>query len=378
MKKPRVLVLGAGFAGLELTTVLSEALGPDLDLTLIDRSDSFVFGFSKLDVMFGRQAPEAVRLSYRTLRRPGVTFRQESILSIAPERRQVVTDRGRYEGDYLVVALGADHNVGATPGLREGGCEFYSVAGAGRVRGVLEHFRGGKVVVGVVSTPYKCPPAPSEAILLLDQFLSDRGIRSPSDLTLVTPFARPIPPSPGASQALLAAFSERKIAFVAERGIRSLDPARKRVVLSGGEELPYDLFLGVPAHCVPDVVERSGLTRDGWVTVDPATLATPFPGVYAVGDLADLEVPKAGVFAEGAARVAAAQILADLTGSPRPPPYDGAASCYVEFGRGTVGRIDVAFAIDSPPTGSFVGPSLDLAHEKQEFGESRKARWQIG
>ena len=90
--KPRVVVLGAGFGGLELSSILSEALGNDLDLTLIDRNDSFFFGFSKLDVMFGRKTADAVRLPYRNIMKPGVRFRQETITAINPHARQVTTD----------------------------------------------------------------------------------------------------------------------------------------------------------------------------------------------------------------------------------------------------------------------------------------------
>src|SRR5215813_8609238 len=117
--KLRVVVLGAGFGGLELTTILSDALGDRLDLTLIDKNDSFIFGFSKLDIMFGREKPEAVRHCYRDIVKPGVCFRQEAILSIDPDARRVVTDGGVYEADILVVALGADYDLDATPGLAE-------------------------------------------------------------------------------------------------------------------------------------------------------------------------------------------------------------------------------------------------------------------
>lgn len=377
MATPRVLVLGAGFAGLELTTVLAEALGPRLDLTIVDQSDSFVFGFSKLDVLFGRRTPQDVRLPYRRLERPGVRFRQETIERIDPATRTVTTDRGRYEADYLIVALGADYDLAATPGLKDADAEFYSVAGAERSRQRLAEFPGGKVVVGVATAPYKCPPAPSETVLLVDQFLTERGRRDRSEITLVLPLPRPIPPSPKASEALLSAFAAHRIRFVPGQGVRSVDPDKKRVVLTGGEELPYDLFLGVPHHVVPPVVARSGLVEDEWVRVDRATLATPFEGVYAVGDLADIEVPRAGVFAEGAARTVAQEILADLTGSPRPPPYDGTAACYVEFGSPGVGRIDVAFRPDAPPSGTFAGPSAALVEEKRAFGASRAKRWHL-
>ena len=159
--KLRVLVLGAGFGGLELCAILSEALPDRLDLTLIDKNDSFFFGFSKLDVMFGRKAPEAVRFAYSAIDKPGVRFRQETITAIDPQRRVVTTDRGTHEADVLVVALGADYDLEATPGLREGGNEFYSFAGAERLREVLPTFTKGRAIVGVTATPFKCPPAPS-------------------------------------------------------------------------------------------------------------------------------------------------------------------------------------------------------------------------
>ena len=131
--KTRVVVLGAGFGGLELATTLSEALGDDVDVTLIDKNDAFVFGYSKLDVMFGRTTLDAVRLAYRDIAKPGVRFLQETVTAIDPEARRVTTDGGVHEADFLVVALGADYDLDATPGLAEGGNEFYSVAGAERL-----------------------------------------------------------------------------------------------------------------------------------------------------------------------------------------------------------------------------------------------------
>ena len=375
MGNPRVVVLGAGFGGLELSTMLSEAFGERLDLTLIDRNDSFVFGFSKLDVMFGRTPPEAVRLPYSRIVRPGVHFRQEKITAIDPHRRQVTTDRSSYDADVLVVALGADYDLAATPGLSEAGHEFYSVRGAVALRTVLPQFKKGRAIIGVASAPFKCPPAPSEAALLLHDYLTTRGVRKDCEISLVLPFQVPIPPSPATSRALLAAFAERGITFVPGREVRSLDPARHVVILDDGREMPFDLFLGVPVHRVPDVVAESGMTEDGWIPVDPGTLATKFPGVYAVGDVAGIEVAKAGVFAEGAARVVAQSLIAEFKGGEKPPPYAGAASCYVEFGGARVGRVDVDFLSGPSPKGTFQGPSEALAREKAEFGSSRRARW---
>lgn len=373
--KLRVGVLGAGFGGLELSTILSEALADRLDLTLIDKNDSFFFGFSKLDVMFGRKTPDAVRLSYSNIVKPGVVFRQETITAIDPEARRVTTNNGTYEADVLVIALGADYDLTATPGLTEGGNEFYSFAGAERLREVLPTFTKGHAIVGVTSAPFKCPPAPSEAALLLHEHLTTRGVRDACKISLVMPFGAPIPPSPATSRALLAAFAEREIIFVPNRRVRALDPARRVAILDDENEMPYDLFLGIPKHRVPDVVAASGMTENGWIPVNPKNLKTRFPGVYAVGDVTSVGTAKAGTFAEGAARVVAASLLAEVQAGEQPSAYAGAGTCYVEFGGGRVGRVDVDFLSGPAPTGSFIEPSVALVGEKQHFGSSRRARW---
>jgi sulfide:quinone oxidoreductase len=367
--------LGAGFGGLELSTILSEALGDQLDLTLIDRNDSFFFGSSKLDLMFGRAAAGAVRFAYSNIAKPGVVFRQETISAIDPEARRVTTDHGTYEADVLVIALGADYDLAATPGLIEGGHEFYSFAGAERLREVLPTFSSGHAIVGVTSAPYKCPPAPSEAALLLYDYLTTRGLRDACEISLITPLGAPIPPSPAASRALIAAFAERGITFVPNRGVSALDPARRVAILDDASETPYDLFLGIPKHRVPDVVAASGLTENGWVPVNPTNLKTRFPGVYAIGDVTSVGTAKAGTFSEGAAHVVAASVLAEMQGGEQPSAYAGAGTCYVEFGEGRVGRVDVDFLSGPAPTGSFIEPSVALVGEKQQFGSSRVARW---
>ena len=370
-----VLILGAGFGGLELATRLSEALGDDIEIDLIDQSDSFVFGFSKLDVMFGKAVPQHVVHSYGSLAKPGVRFTQSAIRSIDPERRSVVTDAGPFQADIMVVALGADLDPSATPGLLEAGHEFYTVPGACALRGVLERFTGGRVIVGVTSVPFKCPPAPSETSLLLHDFLTKKGLRSASEISLVMPLGVPIPPSPGASQALLAAFAERGIGWHPGRFVIGLDPERKVAVLDNGDEMPFDLFLGVPVHKAPPVVIESGLAVDGWIPVDPLTLETSFPGVFAVGDVTSVGTPKAGVFSEGQASVVADQIISRLRSGSEKTTYDGHGTCYLEFGNGMVATVDVTFLSGAAPVGEINGPSLELAASKLDFGSNRIRRW---
>jgi sulfide:quinone oxidoreductase len=372
----RVVILGAGFGGLELATILSESdQGEVIDVALIDKSDAFLFGYSKLDVMFGRTTLKDVRLPYREIAKPGVRVLQETITAIDAEARRVTTNVGVHEADVLVVALGADYDLDATPGLADAGDEFYSPAGAERLAAKLATFTSGHAVIGVCGAPYKCPPAPSEAALLLHDYLSARGVRHNCRISIVTLFETPIPPSPDTSQALLAAFAERGIEFLGGRQVASLDGDRSVAVLDDGSELPFDLFLGVPKHRAPDVVLASGMSEDGYIPVSSQTLQTRFANVYAVGDVATVGVPKAGTFAEGAARVVGASLLATLRGREQPPAYDGRASCYIEFGAGRVGRVDIDFLSGPTRTGTFREPTAALVTEKQQFGTSRRSRW---
>jgi sulfide:quinone oxidoreductase len=371
----KVLVLGAGFGGLELTTRLSDELGDAVEIVLIDKAEEFVFGFSRLDVMFGRTATDAVVHPYRDLIKPGVRFVRTTIRSVNPGQRRVETDAGNFDADVMVVALGADLDPAATPGLVEGGHEFYSMPGAIAVRDVLAAFDGGRVVIGVTSTPFKCPPAPSEAALLMHDYLTDRGSRDRSEISLVTPLGAPIPPSPDASEALLGAFAQRGIRLYPSQLVRELDTARKVARLADGGEIPYDLFLGVPVHKAPAVVQASGLCVGGWIPVDPRTLETAFPGVYAIGDVTSVGTPKAGVFAEGQAAVVAAAIIARQAGDKSRVQYDGRGRVYMEFGHHQVARLDLTFAAGRPPTGTFEAPSTDLTGHKSEFVATRVQRW---
>lgn len=372
--KPRIVVLGAGFGGLELTTLLSEAMDDSIEVTLIDQSDSFVFGFSKLDVMFGLKTPQAVRLPYKSYAKPGVRMLKRTITSIDPERRRVTTNDGVFDADHLVVALGAEYDFDATPGL-SGTNEFYTVAGAERLRGVLPTFRKGKAMVGVCGAPYKCPPAPSECVLMLHDYLVRQGVREACEIALVLPLGSPVPPSPDTSRALLAAFAERDIKFVPGRRVASVDNARNVAVLDDGTEMPFDLFLGVPKHRVPPVVLESGMAENGWIPVNPRTLETRYENVYAVGDGANTGTPKAGVFAEGAARAVATGLIAKLRQSGSGSLYDGFGTCYIEFGGGRIGKVEVDFFSGPAPTGTYFEPSVALRADKETFGSSRRSRW---
>jgi sulfide:quinone oxidoreductase len=375
--KKHVVIVGAGFAGLELATRLSESLADAVDITLIDRNDAFYFGFSKLDVLLGRRPPEDVLLHYGEIATEGVVFRQESVTAIDPMRRRVTTDAGTYDADFLAIALGADYDLAATPGFQRGGFEYYSLPGAGRLRDALAEFEGGTVLIGVLGHPFKCPPAPFEGAFLLHDLFVRRGLRDAVDIRMTFPMAAPVPVTPEVSQMFLGALEEREIECAPKELVVGLDVRERTARLASGGNLPYDLFIGIPVHRVPAVVERSGLAVDGWVPVDQTNLATRFPGVYALGDVASgaRTVAKAGIFAETAARVVAADIVGRLRGSGPAPAYQGDGDCYVEFGGGLVGKIEVNFLGGPAPTARIIAPSRELAAEKEAFAATRRQVW---
>jgi sulfide:quinone oxidoreductase len=375
--KKHVVIVGAGFAGLELATRLSDSLVGEVDVTLLDRNDAFYFGFSKLDVLLGRRAPGDVLLHYGDIVKQGVEFRQETVTAIDPLKRRVYTKEGRYDADFLAVALGAEYDIAATPGFQEGGFEYYSLAGAERLHEALQGFAGGTVLIAVLGHPFKCPPAPFEGAFLLHDLFTRRGIRDAVDIRMTFPMAAPVPVTDEVSRVFLAALEQRGIECAPKKLVVGLDARDRSARLAGGGSVPYDLFIGIPLHRAPDVVTRSGLAPDGWIHVDQKNLATRFPGVYALGDVATgaRTVAKAGIFAEAAARVVAADIAAQIGRGEPPPPYQGDGPCYVEFGGGMVGKVEVNFLGGPAPTARITAPSRELAAEKAAFGATRRQDW---
>ena len=363
-----ILILGAGFGGLEVAAQLSEA--GVTDVVVIDAADGFTFGFSKLEVLLGRATPADVKLPYSAVALPGVEVRQEVVTSIDPSTRRVETDRGSYEPDVLVVALGADYEPAATPGFVEEGFEFYTVDGAQRLHHRLGGFTGGDLVIAILSVPFKCPPAPYEAAFLLHERLVAQGVRDATRMELITPMPAPIPPSPSTNEVILRGFEERGIAWTPGVRVSALENGTART--KDGDRR-FDLFVGIPTHRVPSVVAASGLTEggnDGWVKVDPKTLRTPYDGIWALGDCADAPVPRAGVFALSAATVVADGILGRSG-----PTYEGTGICYLEMGGGLVGKVLANFLGGPAPVAPLEGPSADFLADKAAWADHYRRRW---
>jgi sulfide:quinone oxidoreductase len=200
-------------------------------------------------------------------------------------------------------------------------------------------------------------------------------VRAASTIPLDTPMPTPIPVSDDLSQAILALLDDRHIEHSHASMVTSLDPVAKVAHLRDGRALPFDLVLAVPVHRAPAVVVEAGLTEDGWIPVDPATFATKFADVYAVGDITSAPVPRAGVIAEGEASTVADVLLASIGGGPTPAPFPGNVICYIEMGGDTIGKVNVNFLSGPAPTARYTPPSLESASEKREFAATRRRRW---
>ena len=376
----QIVILGAGFGGLEAATSLREQLLDEHTITLIDRKDHFYIGFKKLEVMFGRSSADGVKSYYRDLAADGVSFVQDNIETIDTVGRKVHTTRDTFPFDILIVALGTDLAPDLTPGLVEGGHEFYSLEGAARLYPALESFTGGSVMLSVLGAPYKCPPAPYEAMFLLHDYFQRRGIRDSVVLKMLDPAPKPLPVAPNAAPEILARFEERDIQLYSGHKVTGLDVEAQAALIDGREAIPYDLFIAVPLHRPPQVVRDSDLGNGGWIRVDPGNLKTEFENVYAVGDVTTIPVgagavPKAGAFAEGGAKVVVSHIVHDLTGEGTPQVFDGVGACYLEFGEDQVAQISANFLGKAAPDVRLDAPTAERRIEKEQFEDIRLARW---
>ena len=287
-----------------------------------------------------------------------------------------MTDAGTFEADVLVVALGADSIRRPRRGWWKAATSSTRWPAPSRCATCCRGSSAAPAIIGVSGKSFKCPPAPSETALLLHDYLTARGRREATEISLVMPFGTPIPPSPDTSKAILAAFAERGIRFVKDNLVKALDPARKVAVLSDGTEMPYELFLGMPVHRVPQVVVESGLA------------ARPRLGAGEQEDARD-EISRRlrrgrrerRRHAEGGRvrrGLRARRRRGDHRAAPRRPVARGLqrqGSCYVEFGHDQVGRVDVDFLSGPKPTGGSRSRPRRSCAEKKHFGSSRLQRW---
>ena len=335
------LVLGGGVGGVTAANELRGLLGREHRVILVERRRDHLFAPSFLWLMVGDRRREQVARDLRSLLRSGVELVEGEISQIDTERRAVVAGDRELSYDALVIALGAELAPEAFPGYAEAAHNFFDLEGASRLAEALQTFAGGRVAIAVTTLPYKCPAAPYEAALLIEDALRGRRVRDRSEVAIFTPEPQPMPVAgPVLGAAVSALLAERKIALHTARPLTAVDPARRELIFADGARERFDLLAAVPPHRAPEVVRRSALANEnGWIPVDARTLRTRFPDTYAIGDVTTITLPngkplpKAGVFAHGEALVVAREIAASLIGRSA-ASFDGAGYCWVELGGG--------------------------------------------
>ncbi len=345
------LVLGCGIGGVVAATELRKRLPDDHRVVVIDREARASFPPSYLWVMTGDRKPASVTRERGRISRKGIEFVNADIHQIDLEAKVVRADSRELKYDWLVVALGAQLALDGVPGLVETAQTFYSLDGAERLAASLRYFSGGRVAIVVAGTPFKCPAAPYEAAMLLEDHFLQRRLRQKVDIEVFTPERAPLPiAGPGVGAEVAELLAHKGIGFHAGHRLQSVDSTARELVFQNGLRSPFDLLIAVPEHRAPTVVAEAGLLDEtGWVAVDPESLETAREGVFAIGDvnyvtLPDgMLLPKAGVFAEGQAHVVARTIAARARGQPGKPRFDGTGRCFLEVGSGAAAIADGDF-----------------------------------
>jgi sulfide:quinone oxidoreductase len=374
------VIAGAGFGGIAVATELRRLLGDDHEVVLIDKRPRFSMGLRKLWELVGIGTIEEGSRPRELLSAQGIEFVEASIDAIEPDARVVRSGARSWEGDFLVVALGAEPRPDLVPGMAEFAHDVWERDRVPAARAALEALDGGRVAIVVAGAPYPCPPAPYECAFLVDEWLSERGLRERTEVVAST-FQPILLPNAGreGSAWLAEQLAARGIEAQAGRKVERFEEGR--VVYEDGE-LAADLVIGVPPHRPPAVVAAAGLVgKSGWVAVDRATLATGTPSVFAVGDVTqiklanDLPLPKAGVIAELEGTRVAAAIAATVRGDREPHPFEGRGHCFIEMGRSMATLVEGEFFAEPEPVVTLREPSRGNAEQKRRFEEERLARW---
>jgi sulfide:quinone oxidoreductase len=357
----KTLILGAGFGGMAAANTLRGLVPAGHEIAVIDQEARFHVGAGKTWLMLGERTYEQISQARESLLAPGVRFVQAIVERIDLASRQVATTSGAFEWDFLVVALGAHLDMSQVSGLADAAHTFYTIDGARRLRAVLESFTGGDVAILIPRLPFKCPPAPYEAAMLLHYAFETRGMRDKVRLSIHTAEGAPMGTAgPEMGQFIKAELAARGIGYFPKRVTSQVDGRVRRVAFEDGSEASYDLLIAIPPHESPAVVREAGLTNpSGWIPVDPRTLEVKQPAgtanVYGVGDVTAvplpgrytpdvaLALPKAGVFAEAQGRVVAARIAASALGRTAEDTFDGRGFCYLETGGHRAVRAEGSF-----------------------------------
>ncbi|MSP92031.1 MAG: NAD(P)/FAD-dependent oxidoreductase [Myxococcales bacterium] len=377
------LILGGGVGGVVAAHTLRGKLPAAHRIVLFDRARDHLFAPSLLWLLVGDRTPEQIVRPLDRLQRKGIEVVHADIDAIDPAARTVTAAGQTWHGDHLIVALGAQLDASGCPGLAEAGHTFYTLDGARQARDAVRAFRGGRVVVLTAAPAYKCPVAPYEAAMLVEAHLRARKLAAPWQVDVYAAEAAPMGVAgPAAGAAVCEMLAGKGIGYFPQHQVTAVESTARSIRFENGAVADFDLLLYVPPHRAPAVVRAAGMCADsGWIAVDRLTLATRWPGVWALGDVTSIPLalgkplPKAGVFAHGQADAVATNLARAVLGKGKAAVFDGTGECFIETGDGRAALGRGKFFAEPLPEMTLHEPSHALHLAKVVFEKGWLRRW---
>jgi sulfide:quinone oxidoreductase len=377
---PHVVIIGGGFGGLSAANELRNTLpSSQVKITVIDKKDWFMVGFAKLWIINGTRTFESSIGSLNELSKKEIDFIKDEVLTINLQNKNVETKSQNVSFDFLIISMGAVLAPEKISGLQENGFNLYDHKQLSEIHDRLEKMKSGKIAISIMGMPYKCPPAPFEASLLIDSMLRKRGVRDSVQIDFYSPAPITLPAAgPEVSRQILELVNSEKIVFHNSSKIKSVES--KKLIFENSEA-DFDLLLAVPPHIAPKVIYDSGLAKEpGFIPID-RDCKTPFENIFAVGDVTSLTVtekmavPKAGIFAEGEGITVAKNIISKIQSKEESTLFDGKGGCFIESGRDTASIIEVDMFSNPKPSTSLTEATSDNLSKKVEFEKERMSKW---
>jgi sulfide:quinone oxidoreductase len=389
----RILILGAGFGGLTTANLLQKNLSlssKEHRISIADSKDYFIMGLVNLWILSGIRTLEDSKIALSRLENKGISYLNGKVTAIDPFSRTVTikgTSTSKLEYDYLVIALGAEFALENVKGfLENGGFNLYDAEQVPKLREKVLSLKKGRIAICITSLPYKCPPAPYEASLLINNILVKNGTRDSINIDIYTPtpIALPVAGSK-VSQDVINLLNDRHINFHPLHKIKTVID-KEMIEFENGNKAKYDLLVAIPPHRVPEVIRNSNLIKEGqnWIKVDRFSLKTDYQNVFAVGDVNEIKVnenvaiPKAGVFAEAQAKVVSQQIIDDIQNNRdklSSSKFDGKGFCFMEVGDKKAGYVSTDFYNEAGPVTLLEPPSKESYEKKLDFEKSKISEW---
>jgi len=378
---PHLLILGGGFGGLSAANEIRNNLSSSqIEITVIDKKDWFMVGFTKLWIIRGTRTFENSIGSLTELIKKEINFVREEVLQIDLQNKKIKTTNKILSYDFLIISMGAVLAPEQIPGLSENGMNLYDHTQLTEIHNKIKKMKSGNLVISIMGMPYKCPPAPFEASLLINSMLKEEGVRESVQIHFYSPAAITLPAAgPEISQQILNLINSENIVFHDSCKIKSVE--KNKLIFQNGIEANFDLLLAIPPHVAPKVVYESGLAKEGGFIPINRDCKTTFENVYAVGDVTTLSVtdtmavPKAGVFAEGEALTVAQNIISKINAKEESSLFNGKGGCFIESGRDTASLIEVDMFSEPKPSAKLTEFTAKHLDEKIQFEKERLSKW---